>query len=70
MNVEKKNLTKILAVLPALKKPTVSYLLNTNEQWLAVEVIIDERKVREIVPRLKTAGAEGIVEYALNKVIY
>jgi ATP phosphoribosyltransferase len=70
MNVEKKNLVKILAILPALKKPTVSYLLNTNEQWLAVEVIINEKKVREIVPRLKAAGAEGIVEYALNKVIY
>ncbi len=70
MNVEKKNLTKILSILPALKKPTVSYLLNTNEQWIAVEVIIDEKKVREIVPKLKEAGAEGIVEYPLNKVIY
>ncbi len=70
MNIEKKNLTKILSILPALKKPTVSYLLNTDEQWLAVEVIIDEKKVREIIPRLKQAGAEGIVEYPLNKVIY
>lgn len=70
MNVERKNLAKILSILPALKKPTVSYLLNTNEQWMAVEVIIDEKKVREIVPKLKEAGAEGIVEYPLNKVIY
>ncbi|MCX8093745.1 MAG: ATP phosphoribosyltransferase [Candidatus Goldbacteria bacterium] len=70
MNIAKKNLTKILSILPALKKPTVSYLLNTDEEWMAVEVIIDEKKVREIVPKLKEAGAEGIVEYPLNKVIY
>jgi len=70
LNIEKKNLAKILSILPALKKPTVSYLMNTNEQWIAVEVIIDEKKVREIVPKLKEAGAEGIVEYPLNKVIY
>jgi ATP phosphoribosyltransferase len=70
MNIEEKNLTKILSILPALKKPTISHLLNTDEKWLAVEVIIDEKKVREIVPQLKEAGAEGIVEYPLNKVIY
>lgn len=70
MNVEEKNLTKIISILPALKKPTISYLLNTDEKWVAVEVIIDEKKVREIVPKLKEAGAEGIVEYPLNKVIY
>ncbi|HRU40079.1 MAG TPA: ATP phosphoribosyltransferase [Candidatus Goldiibacteriota bacterium] len=70
MNVEQKKLPVILKLLPALKKPTVSYLLDGTDEWAAVEVIIDEKKVREIIPELKKNGAEGIVEYPLNKVIY
>jgi ATP phosphoribosyltransferase len=67
MNVERKNLNKILAVLPALKNPTISQL--SHKDWIAVETIIDEKIVRTIIPRLKKAGAEGIVEYSLNKII-
>lgn len=68
MNVAKKDLERVLKILPALKKPTISDL--TDEEWLAVETIIDENEVRDIIPHLKNAGAQGIVEYPLNKVIY
>lgn len=68
MNVQQKNLSKILTKLPALKKPTISNL--TQKGWLAVETIIDEKCVRQIIPELKKAGAQGIIEYSLNKVIY
>jgi len=67
LNVEKKNLSVVLAVLPALKKPTVSNL--SDPEWLAVNTILDESTVRTILPRLKEAGAEGIVEYPLNKIV-
>jgi ATP phosphoribosyltransferase len=67
MNLMEKNLEKIMDVLPALKRPTVSRL--TLPGWLAVEVILDENKVKVIIPKLKKAGAEGIIEYPLNKVI-
>ncbi len=67
MNVSKKKLAGVLSVLPAMKTPTVSPLARGD--WCAVETIIDEETVRDIIPRLKRAGAEGIVEYALNKVI-
>ncbi len=67
MNVEKKNLQKILKLLPAMKKPTVANL--TDKNWLDVETIIDEAVVRELIPALKKAGASGIIEYPLNKVI-
>jgi ATP phosphoribosyltransferase len=67
MNVPVDRLDAVVAVLPALKRPTVSNL--TVEGWVAVETIIDERVVREIIPSLKAAGAEGIIEYPLNKVI-
>ncbi len=70
LNARKKHLADILKVLPALKKPTVSYLLGEGENWYAVEVIIDEKKVREIIPGLISKGARDIVEYPLNKVIY
>ena len=70
LNVSKKNLDKILKILPALKKPTVSYLIDGKEEWLAVEVVIDEKKVRELIPQLKSNGAQDIIEYPLNKVIY
>lgn len=68
MNLERKNLEKLLQSLPALRNPTVSAL--TQEGWIAVETIIDERVVRELIPQLKAAGAEGIIEYPLNKVVY
>ena len=67
MNVAKKDLAKILEILPALKKPTVSSL--SEEGWCDVDTIIDESVVREIIPALKAAGASGIIEYPLNKVI-
>lgn len=68
MNVRKKDLKKVLQRLPALKRPTISAL--SEEGWLAVETIIDERVVRMLIPKLKDAGAQGIIEYPLNKVIY
>jgi ATP phosphoribosyltransferase len=67
LNVEKKNLATVLAVLPALKNPTVSTL--SDSEWLAVNTILDELTVRTILPRLKEAGAQGIVEYPLNKIV-
>jgi ATP phosphoribosyltransferase len=68
MNIARKNLDALLASLPALRNPTISHL--SQEGWVAVETIIDEHIVREIVPQLKRAGAEGIIEYPLNKVVY
>ncbi|MGI5875623.1 MAG: ATP phosphoribosyltransferase [Dethiobacteria bacterium] len=67
MNVSKKNLPAVLSLLPALRKPTISEL--HEEGWVAVETIIDEKKVRELVHKLKEAGAEGIIEFGLNKII-
>ncbi len=67
MNLQKDNLNAVLDVLPALKKPTISHL--SDEHWLAVNTILDESTVRTIIPRLQEAGAHGIVEYPLNKVI-
>lgn len=67
LNVEKTNLQQVLGVLPALKRPTISTL--SEEGWLAVNTILDESTVRSIIPRLKEAGAQGIVEYPLNKII-
>jgi len=68
MNVEEKNLNKIISVLPAMKNPTVSYL--SKKDWCAIETIIDESIVRTLIPKLKQNGAQGIIEYPLNKVIY
>jgi len=68
MNVQKKALPYVLAKLPALKNPTISPL--SQKDWFAIETIIDEKQVRQIIPQLKEAGAQGIVEYPLNKVIY
>jgi len=68
MNVRKPDLKKVLAKLPALKKPTISGL--SEDGWLAIETIIDEKIVRILIPELKKCGAEGIIEYPLNKVIY
>jgi ATP phosphoribosyltransferase len=67
-NIEEKNLSKVLKKLPALRNPTVSGLSGSG--WMAVETIIEEAVAREIIPALKTAGAEGIIEYPLNKVVH
>ena len=67
LNVRRQDLERVLDVLPALKKPTISPL--SDEEWLAVNTILDESTVRTIIPRLKQAGAQGIVEYPLNKIV-
>lgn len=68
MNIAEKNLRSLLDSLPALRNPTISSLSQSG--WVAVETIIDEHVVRELIPKLKAAGAEGIIEYPLNKVVY
>jgi ATP phosphoribosyltransferase len=68
LNIAEKNLAKLLQSLPALRNPTISKL--SQDGWVAVETIIDEHVVRELIPQLKAAGAEGIIEYPLNKVVY
>lgn len=68
MNVEKDNINKVMDILPTPTKPTVSDL--TVEGWVALEVIIEEKKVMQILPELKRAGAEAIIEYPLNKIVY
>jgi ATP phosphoribosyltransferase len=67
LNVHKDQLQAVLDVLPALKRPTISHL--SDDEWLAVNTILDESTVRDIIPRLKQAGAQGIVEYPLNKIV-
>ena len=67
LNVHKDNLASVLNTLPALKNPTVSPL--SDGEWLAMNTILDESTVRTIIPRLKEAGAQGIVEYPLNKIV-
>jgi ATP phosphoribosyltransferase len=68
MNIPFKQLPAIEKILPALRKPTISHLSDGN--WVALEVIIEEKIVKKIIPALKRAGAEGIIEYPLNKIIY
>ena len=68
LNIEEKNLKKVIGKLPALRNPTVNELSQSG--WVAVETIIDEHVARDIIPSLKAAGAEGIIEYPLNKVVY
>lgn len=68
MNLAQKDLSKILEILPAMKKPTISNL--SQKGWVAIETIVDEEVVRNLIPKLKAAGAQGIIEYPLNKVIY
>jgi ATP phosphoribosyltransferase len=68
MNVKKAALKKVISLLPALKKPTISNLSEAG--WFAIETIIDEKIVRRLIPELKKAGAVGIIEYPLNKLIY
>jgi ATP phosphoribosyltransferase len=67
LNVHKNDLDAVLGVLPALKRPTISHL--SDDEWLAVNTILDESTVRDIIPRLKQAGGQGIVEYPLNKIV-
>lgn len=67
LNVQRQHLQKILEVLPALNSPTISEL--SNPAWVAVNTILEEPNVRDVIPRLKAAGATGIVEYPLNKVV-
>ena len=67
LNVRKENLAAVLGVLPALQKPTISHL--SDEDWLAVNTVIDESAAWDVIPRLKEAQAHGIVEYPLNKVV-
>lgn len=68
MNVREGDLEKVLAALPALRNPTVAHL--SDPGWVAINTIIEEKTVRQLIPKLKAAGAEGIVEYPLNKVVY
>jgi len=68
MNVPKKNMATILKVLPALHTPTVSPL--TEEGWYSIEVVMEEKKARDLIPELKRNGASGIIEYPLNKLVY
>jgi ATP phosphoribosyltransferase len=68
MNVKKEDIEKILATLPAIKKPTIAPL--SDDEWVDIDTIIDEEDVKRLIPELKNAGAQGIIEYPLNKVIY
>jgi ATP phosphoribosyltransferase len=67
LNVRRECLPAVLSILPALKNPTISTL--SDENWVAVHTILDELTVRNIIPRLKEAGGQGIVEYPLNKIV-
>jgi ATP phosphoribosyltransferase len=68
MNLPESNLKQLLSTLPSLRNPTVSHL--AQDGWIAVETVISEKIVREIIPQLKELGAEGIIEYPLNKLVY
>ena len=68
LNVKEKDINKILSLLPSLKRPTISSL--TLEDWYALEVVIEEQQVRKLLPLLKEKGAQDIIEYPLNKLIY
>jgi ATP phosphoribosyltransferase len=68
LNIERAQLESVLKNLPALRNPTINRL--ADEAWVALDTIIDEKVVREIIPQLKAHGAEGIIEYPLNKVVY
>ena len=67
LNVKKAELDAVLALLPALQRPTISSL--SDAEWVAVNTIIEERTVRDLIPRLRSAGGHGIVEYPLNKIV-
>jgi ATP phosphoribosyltransferase len=67
LNVRRTDLKEVLALLPALQRPTISGL--SDDEWVAVNTIIEERTARDLIPRLKAARAQGIVEYPLNKIV-
>ena len=67
LNVKQTDLLSVLSLLPALQRPTISSL--SDPEWVAVNTIIEERTVRDLIPKLKTAGGQGIVEYPLNKIV-
>ena len=67
LNVRRDGLASLLTLVPALRRPTISPL--SDDDWVAVNTVIEERTVRDLIPRLKAAGAEGIVEYPLNKIV-
>ncbi len=67
LNVRRENLDAVLAALPALKNPTISTL--SDPDWVAINTIVDEDVVRQLIPKLKAAQAQGIVEYPLNKIV-
>jgi len=67
LNVRRADLAKVLSLLPALQRPTISSL--SDEDWVAVNTIIEEKTVRDLIPKLKAADAQGIVEYPLNKIV-
>lgn len=67
MNIEAERLEELVGILPSLHAPTVSHLY--DRKWLAVETVVDSRQVRELIPRLRAAGAEGILEYELKKMV-
>jgi len=68
MNVEKKHLDQVLAILPALDSPTISTLSDAG--WAALNTVLEESVLRDVIPKLKSAGATGIVEYPLNKIVF
>lgn len=68
MNLPKDRLNDLVNGLPSLRRPTIAHL--TDPDWLSVETVIDESVVREIIPQLKALGAEGIIEYPLNKLVH
>jgi len=68
LNVRREDLANVLAALPALRNPTVAQL--SDPAWVAINTIVEERTVRQLIPKLKSARAEGIVEYPLNKIVY
>ncbi len=68
MNARKEDVKKIIAILPSMKTPTVSRLF--DEKWMDIDTVIDEEDVKRLIPKLRKAGAEGFIEYPLNKVIY
>lgn len=68
MNLPKNRIEDLVKTLPSLRRPTISHLYDSD--WLSVETVIDEKIVREIIPRLKELGAEGIIEYSLNKLVH
>ena len=67
LNVKRSDLQTVLGLLPALQRPTISNL--SDDEWVAVNTIIEEKTVRALIPKLKAANAQGIVEYPLNKIV-